>query len=133
MKIFLKFITSLFLLFNGIGAIYGGVNLILHPDGSSIQLSPDWLKHTPFHDYLIPGIILFIANGVFSILVFISLLLNYRNYVWLVIAQGSILTGWIIIQVILIQTVYFLHFILGGVGIALITLGWIQKQLNNKN
>jgi hypothetical protein len=45
---------------------------MLHPDGSSIEMSLDWLQHTPFQDYLIPGIILFIANGLFSIFVFIS-------------------------------------------------------------
>lgn len=133
MKIFLKILTSLLLLFNGIGAIYGGGNLILYPDGSSIQLSLNWLKHSPFHDYFIPGIILFIANGLFSIFVLISLLFNRRNSSLLVIAQGAILVGWIIIQIILIQTTYFLHGILGGVGIALIILGWIQKQLYNAN
>jgi amino acid permease len=72
-KAFLKILTVLLLLFNGIGAIYGGGNLILHPDGSSIELSPDWLKHTPFRDYLIPGIILFIANGLLSVFVLVTL------------------------------------------------------------
>jgi len=132
MKVFLKIITSLLLLINGIGAIYGGGNLILHPDGSSIQLSLHWLQHTPFNNYLIPGIILFIANGLLSVFVFIALLLKYKNYSWLVMAQGAILTGWIVIQILLIQTIYFLHIILGSVGIALILLGILELRLEKR-
>lgn len=133
MKPFLKILTSLLLLFNGIGAVFGGGNLILHPDGSSIQLSEEWLKQTPFANYFIPGIILFVANGLCSFIAFAALLLNQRNYSWLVIAQGVILSGWIIIQIFLLQTVYFLHIILGSAGIALIILGWIQNHINNAN
>jgi hypothetical protein len=128
MKAFLKILTSLLLLFNGLGAVYGGGNLILHPDGSSIQLSEEWLKQTPFTNYFIPGLILFIANGLCSLIVLTALLLNLKNYSWLIIAQGAILTGWIIIQILLILTIYFLHIILGAVGIALILLGWIQNR-----
>jgi len=127
MKTFLIVLTSMLLLFNGIGAIYGGGNLILHPDGSSIQLSPDWLKHTSFQNYLIPGIILFITNGLFSLFVFIALLFKFRNYSWLVMAQGAILAGWILIQIILLQTIYFLHIILGFLGVALFILGWMLR------
>ena len=133
MKIGLNIIASALLLFNGIGAIYGGLNLIIHPDGHSIQLSSEWLKHTPFQDYLIPGIVLLIANGLFSILAFIFLLFNHRKYPWLVTAQGIILAGWIVIQMLMIQTVYFLHIILGSVGLALIIIGGLLIKLNSKN
>jgi hypothetical protein len=57
-----------------------------------------------------------------------TLLLNLRNYHRFVLAQGVILVGWIVIQILLIQTIYFLHGILGAVGIALIILGWTQKN-----
>ncbi len=128
MKTLLKLITLLLSLFNSVGAIYGGWNLIIHPDGSSIQLSLEWLKHTHFDDYLIPGIILFIANGLFGAFVFFATIFNYRYFSWLVIAQGLILTGWILIQIILIETIYFLHPILGAIGITLIILGILQKN-----
>ena len=68
--------ASVLLLFNGVGALFGGWSLIVHPDGSGLQLSMDWLRHTPFPDYLIPGVILFIANGLFSVYVFMSILLK---------------------------------------------------------
>jgi hypothetical protein len=114
------------LLFNGLGALYGGGNLIMYPDGSGFRMPLSLLAHTPFHDFLIPGIILFVANGMSSIAVCAALLLNAR-YSWLlVMAQGVVLVGWIVIQVILIQGVGFLHFLFGFVGLALIVVAWLR-------
>lgn len=132
MKTWLKFIAAALLLFNGIGAIYGGGNLILHPDGSSIQLTMDWLEHTPFKDYLIPGIVLFIANGIFSFIALAAMLLKVNNYAWFIMAEGAILTGWIVIQMLMIQTVYFLHIVMGGVGLALLLVGYVILKYNQE-
>jgi hypothetical protein len=107
----LLFILSIaLLLINGLGALYGGGNLMIYPDGSGFGMPLSLLAHTPFHNFLIPGIILFIANGLSSILVCAALLLNVR-YAWLlVLAQGSVLVGWIVIQIILIQGSVFCTF-----------------------
>ena len=128
MKSFLKILASILLLFNGFGALYGGWNLIIYPDGSSINLSMDWLKHTPFHNYLIPGIILFIANGLCSILIFQATIFNYRHYKKLIMVQGAILCGWIVIQILLIRTIYFLHIIMGFTGILLLIIGTLLRE-----
>lgn len=131
---FYKIISVLLLFFNLIGALYGGISLVLYPDGSGIQLSLDLLQHTPFKDYLIPGIILLSANGLFSALVLLKVSGNNRSYASWIIAQGIILTGWIIIQILLIRIIFILHFFLGGTGIALIILGWLQnKVLRTRN
>jgi len=127
----IKILATALLLFNGIGAIYGGLSLMLFPDGSNIKLSMDWLEHTPFQNYFIPGLVLFIANGVFSVFVLLALWFKHPYSSWLIMAQGAILSGWIIIQILLIQTVYYLHFVLGGVGLCLILLGFLLKR--NKN
>jgi len=132
MKTFLKISTSFLLLCNGIGAIYGGSSLMRYPDGSGMHLSVDWLKYTPFTDYSIPGLILFLVNGLFSLFVWVSLLLNRNNYSLLIMVQGTLLLAWIIIQIILMRTVHFLHIILGSVGIALIILGGFQRQLTKE-
>jgi hypothetical protein len=129
LKTLLNIFASFLLLFNGTGALYGGWNLITHPDGSSLQLPLQLLNHTPFDNYFIPGVILFIANGLFSIATFVVFLLRYRNYAWFVVAQGLILTGWIAIQVVLIQTINFLHMTLGLTGISMIASGLLLKRL----
>lgn len=126
MKTHLKSISMALLLLNGIGALYGGWNLMIHPDGSSIQLSTEWLAHTPFTNYFIPGLILFVANGLLSMFVFITILMRLINNSILILAQGVILTGWIVTQIMMIHTVYFLHIIMGSVGVILILVGFIQ-------
>jgi hypothetical protein len=123
MKIFLQSAAIILLLFNGTGALFGGWQLIAHPDGSGLQLTLDWLEHTPFNDYLVPGIILFIVNGLFSTGTLIALILKYRYSAGLVLFQGILLSGWIVVQVLLIRTVHPLHLIMGSVGIALIVVG----------
>lgn len=90
LKIILKIFVSLLLLFNGIGAVYGGWNLMTHPDGSSLQMSVAYLEHSPFNDYFIPGIILFIANGLCSFIVLATILFNLKDYPWFIIAQGEL-------------------------------------------
>lgn len=40
MRSLLIILVYILLLFNGIGALYGGWNLMMHPDGSSIELTP---------------------------------------------------------------------------------------------
>jgi len=124
MKKWVQIATILLLIFNGIGAIYGGWNLIVHPDGSSIKLSSDLLNTTPFQNYLVPGIILFVCNGLFSMFVIVAILSKSKYSPHLNIAQGMILCGWLVIQMLLIRTVYFLHAVMGFTGLALIYLGW---------
>jgi hypothetical protein len=128
MKKAIKITSVLLLLFNLIGAFYGGISLIMYPDGNNLQLSLDLLEHTPFKNYLIPGILLLIANGLFCAIVLVKVFRNNRNYGKFILAQGTILTGWIVIQILLIRMIFFLHIILGSVGIILIILGWLQRS-----
>lgn len=129
MKIFLIIIASALLLINGIGALYGGLNFIVSPDGSRMQMSTDLLRNSPFHSYLIPGAILIVVNGLFSLGTLIAVWLKYRHSAWLIMAQGVLLSGWIIVQVVMIQTVVALHFIMGFIGIALFLTGWALLKI----
>lgn len=133
MKFVINILASLLLLFNGISALVGGWILITHPDGSALNLSPDLLEHTPFRDFLFPGIILFVVNGVFSLIAFTALTHNYRSAYLFILAQGALLTGWIVIQILLIRTIHPLHILLVVIGITLIILGFICRKCNSLN
>lgn len=130
MKTFLSTLASILLLFNGFSALYGGWNLITKPDGSSLGMPVSLLAHSPFDNFLIPGIILFFSNGIASMIAFIGFMLKPRKLAWLVWAQGGILLIWILVQLILIQTLHPLQFILGAVGIALV---WLGRQITDKS
>ncbi len=129
----LKILASFLLLFNGIGAIYGGGNLILHPDGSSLGITTEWLQYSPFDNFLIPGIILFIVNGLFSLFVLMALIYNSRFLGYMILGEGALLCGWILIQMILLREVNFLHVTLGTVGILLLIIGAKQKTIESKS
>lgn len=129
MKIALKTLVILLLLFNGTGAVFGGSQLVLHPDGSSIGLPLSLLQHALFSNYLVPGIVLFFANGVFSLFAVVAVLFKMRHYPVYIIAQGIILVIWLVVQAFIIRMIVPWQLILGAAGIVLIIAGlWLRHQ-----
>lgn len=123
MKRYLKILAFLLLLINASGAIYGGLSMIIYPDGSYIHLSPDLLKYSFFEDYFTPGLILLIANGLLSLYALIAIVVSLKKYWEPVVFQGVILIGWLIIQMALIHMVHYSQLVIFAVGIALILAG----------
>ena len=100
-------------IFNGLSALVGGIGLILHPDGVALGMDVDWLKTSPFSDFLIPGLILFFVNGIGNTA---GAVLTYRKYgyaVHIAALFGLIMCIWIAAQVAwigygsILQIVYF--------------------------
>jgi hypothetical protein len=98
-------------------ALAGGALLILEPKGSFLRMDQLWLIDTPFHNYLIPGIILLVFNGIFPLLALIGLLFKpdwkwanifniYKNRYWAwtySLYTGIILITWISIELLVTQ------------------------------
>jgi hypothetical protein len=84
-----------------VGAIFGGIGLVQNPK-SSLGLPVSQLEGTPFKNYLIPGLILLIVVGLFSLLVFVGLLSRWTAAWWLSLASGGGLVIWIITEVVLL-------------------------------
>lgn len=129
----LRILACLLLLFNGTGALFGGWSLISDPTGVDIQLPLTYLEHSPFRDFLIPGIVLFSVNGIFSMVAIVWTVFRWRHYEWLIMTQGILLGGWIIIQMILLRHFYYLQFVFGGIGFALLAIGYLLWKQRNKN
>ena len=124
-----RIIATILLLFNAISALFGGWSLMIDPSGETLDMPIRFLEHSPFETFLVPGIILFVTNGLFSLLFAVMALLKIMNYSWLVIFQGFILVGWLIIQIIMIRDFYgLLHVLYFSVGILLISTGWILAR-----
>lgn len=123
MKKFIYIVAVLLLMFNSIGAMYGGWSLIADPTGEQLKMSPSVLNHTPFSDFLIPGIVLLLVNGVFSLIVVGAMFFATRSYPLLVTGEGCLLTGWILIQYFWTETYYPLQVIMGAIGLLLVICG----------
>jgi hypothetical protein len=129
MKTVVQFICIILLLFNGFGAFYGGIMLIADPSGAKLQMPLSFLEHSPFSNYLIPGIVLITVNGLFSFVTLVALILKKENAFWLVIAQGIMLSGWILVQLILLRMFYApLHATFLIIGLGLIGCGFYLKN-----
>lgn len=107
----------------GIGAIVGGIILIMDPSGSMVNLPDSLLSHSPFASFLFPGIILLLVLGVMPTIIGISLIrsvhwglgerLNLypdRYWAWTFsLYTGFALIIWIMLQVYWIRDVSIIH------------------------
>ena len=112
------------LAFLAITAIWGAALLIEDPSGSPMQIPPSVLAHTPFHSFLIPGILLLVSQGLLGVVVLGIAIFCKRGYGWWIGFQGCMIFGWITAEVILLRTVVWLHFVYWGLGLILIATGW---------
>lgn len=121
-----KVYRSLFILhaFVGIGAMGGGMMAILNPQGPG-GMPTESLINSPFHNFLIPGIILFTVIGLGNILCVLSIHLKskYQGYISSIISWALVI--WIIVQCIMLQAVVSLHVIFFIIGLAQAFLSFI--------
>lgn len=128
-----RFTAICLLLVNGFTALYGGWSLMFDPTGTDLRLPPEWIFRLPFTDYFAPGLALFIINGVFSLVAAVSAMMESPGFQRYVIAQGVLLVGWIVVQVVIVQQAVFMHFAMVGIGLTIIGLGLILiiNPMNN--
>ena len=130
-----KFAASLavvLLLFNGFGALYGGWSLMTDPTGNQLQLPLSALEHTPFPDFLVPGTVLFFCIGVFSFVALTAMVFASRNYPLYILAEGCLLTGWIVIQLLWTGMYHPWQAMMGALGLLLMGCGWTLYKTNKK-
>lgn len=123
-----KITSTILLIINGIGALSAGIGFIRHPDGSAVGIDISVLKYSPFSNFLIPGILLFIFNGLCSLIALFLVYSGNRNAGLSVLVQGVILLIWIIVQVIMLQTINPLHLIFFLIGCLLCLAGFILRK-----
>ena len=120
-------VRNIFLIVLGLlslGAIGGGIILIISPTGELLGLPLSEFKNIPFNSFLIPGTILFSVLGIIPLLLIFALLKKpeskiaekiniFKDMHWswtFSIYIAFILIGWIHIQLIFLQgVVHWLH------------------------
>lgn len=109
-------------IFVGISAAISGALLILFPSGEFFQMPLGMLKNSPFQDFLIPGIILFLVNGIGQLLAGI---LTFRKRTSAGYAGATFGIGmmiWIFVQVNMIgggHILQYSYFFIGVIETAL--------------
>lgn len=125
MSNFIRIFSIVLLIFTGLNALIAGSLFIYDPSGQKIGMTLDYLKFSPFNSFLIPGIILFLVNGVSNLLTAFIMIKRNKYSNEMIVAQGILLAGWILIQVWMVRDLNPLHIIMFSIGAILITCGII--------
>jgi hypothetical protein len=96
--------------FVGVGALISGALLIIAPSGSLLHTPPEMLKGSPFHDFLFPGIILFLVNGVGQLVAGMLTLRRHPSAGFVGAVFGMGLMIWIFVQVNMIGGGHILQY-----------------------
>jgi len=141
----IKKVRNIFLLVIGIlavGALGGGIVLMISPTGELMGLPLSEFKNLPFNSFLIPGIILFTVLGIIPSLVIIALLkrtesklaeqiniFNDMHWSWTYsIYIAFTLIGWIHIELIFLQgAVHWLQTFYMFYAVLIITLALLPQ------
>ncbi|WP_224999108.1 hypothetical protein [Cesiribacter sp. SM1] len=119
--------SILVLFFIGFAALWGGIPLVLDPSGVLNQMQLSWLNGSPFSNYLIPGIFLCVAIGLFSLITAFSGMLHSRNYPFMCTTAGAILLAWLIVQLLIIPAHSLLQPLFMVLAIILLLTGILEK------
>lgn len=109
--------------FLGVGALFGGGVLIISPSGELFGMPLSMLAASPFRNFLIPGILLFVVLGICPLLLIFALLRNLKipvaehfnlftdmRWPWsFCIYQAFALIIWIQLEMVFLQAVHWLH------------------------
>ena len=113
------------LLFLAGTALWGGTALLLEAHGNPWGVMPQsLLKHSPFHSYLIPGVVLLAANGLLAVWVLWRVAARRPRYGLWGALQGFVLLGWLTTECLMVRTVIWPHYLYGGVALVLIATGF---------
>lgn len=124
-----------------VAGFVGGWSLMTDRTGTSLQADLAWLDRTPVHDFLLPGLFLFLVYGLFGLILMWGLWTG-RSFgpltrldgrtghhwsSWGAIALGSILVAWIAFELFVIPDVIWLQPALAAVGLAIIGLALLPS------
>jgi len=144
---FTKILLIILLGFLSLGAFYGGLVLIITPDGSLFKMPVEMLSGSPFRNFLIPGIILLLIFGLFPVIVIYCLIkkpesriLNSLNllydyhFAWtfsVYIGVGQVI--WINVQTLILNQVDIIHTVYSSLGLLIICIALLPDTRKHYN
>jgi hypothetical protein len=117
----LRWILATLCLFAGLTAIGGGLALLAAPDGSIVRMPLSILEHTPFRDFLVPGLLLTFVVGFGNMIAGALVARRYRFADAAAFMSGGALTIWILVQMIMLRSAVWLQ--LGYLALGLVIQG----------
>jgi hypothetical protein len=116
------------LAFLALSALVGAVPMIKDPGGSPWWMPLSLLRYSPFHSFLIPGIILLFAIGLLSCWVLWLAITRSPGYGWWIAVQGCVLLGWLITEMFMLRLVMWAHVFYGAIALLLLISGLLLAR-----
>ena len=152
------YILSILLLFQALSGIAGGLSLVIKPDGSILNMPVSSLAGSPFKNFLIPGLCLFLLLGILPAITSWGLVFKpksrwfgnlniYKNRHWswsYALCVGIMLIFWIYVEFLVMGYASNLQAFFGFLGILILILALLpsimkytkikqQKEKRRKN
>ncbi len=126
------YLLIIFVFLQALSGLIGGTLLLADPSGGKIGLPAFWLEYSPFPDYLIPGLILFIILGIYPLIVAFGLIRDSKKALIAARLLGYALVIWIAVEIWIIgyQPEPPLQLIYGILGIIIIILAYSASVTN---
>ena len=126
---FLRQFLTVVLAFLSVSAFWGGAKLIANAHGNPWGMMPlSLLRFSPFHSWLIPGILLLVANGLLALWVLWQVLAQRPGYGLWTALQGFVLLGWLIVECAMLRLVLWPHYFYGALALLLIAAGFALRH-----
>jgi hypothetical protein len=114
-------------IFLGIGALFGGIQFILAPDGHLLGIPLRMLAGTPFHSFLVPGVLLFTFVGLGPVMAAAFTARRQAIGPLAALAVGLTLMGWITVEMVIfagLTSLFWAFYLVLGTVIAAVGVVW---------
>jgi hypothetical protein len=118
--------------FIALTALAGGFMFVKDPSGAAMGYTVSMLEGSIFPDFLVPGLFLFVVNGLGSLIGAVLSFIKNRNAGPAAIALGVILVAWIVIQVSIIRSTHWLQGVYFALGLVELVLGMLVRRRQEK-
>lgn len=115
----------------GVGAAAGASGVLIDPSGKTMGVPLEILQYSPFADFLIPGLFLFIVLGIGNIVAAVLTMKSVKYITYVNCILAGILVLWIIIQCIMLRDIVALHVIFFLIGVLQGILGLLELYSKN--
>ena len=130
-------------MFQALSGLFGGFALTFYPSGEMLNMPLNYLNNSPFDNYFIPGIILFVILGILPAFIFYSLIKKpsskffeffnlYKDVHWswtFTLYVAIMLIIWIQIEIMIIGYA-FLQTVYGFAGIIMLIITLLPSVKN---
>ena len=124
-----RWILAALCLVVGISAVFGGLGLVLRPDGSLLHMPLAVLEHSMFESFLVPGLLLLVVVGLGHLFAAWLVIRHSEHADITALGNGAVLITWIVAEMVLLQTMNALQ--IGTLAVGTSIIGESLRRLSS--